>query len=423
MAAAAAATEEWKEAKEQGNKAYMAGQHEAAIAHFTRAIQLETPANGGQQLHILHSNRSAARLSLGLAQEALQDALKCVDLQPAFVKGYSRVGAALYRLGRYGEAVAAYAQGLEREPGNRDLTKALAEARKAAEETKPPSLAELTPKTQEFLQQNRLAARLFLPRLFLLLNGLVYLLPFLVSAAWSYGCYRRVLFTALGVRLYALYSVHGFPKRSLQYLAEVMQDSNAPPLFLCMLLLSFKGKAYVLGVAPLLLQEAMQTLWFFAEFMHMAQPATAKNLAARWVGAAVRYTGKPRYGTLTSGRDRWQLLFQATEEYGVVLEIAMGLFLVAELLTPYRNLFGLFLYWQFLQMRYMLDRSGVVKAHFTTLDDKLLALTTHPRCPAVVAQLHQMVRGYMGRAVAIPDPAQQQQQGQGGGMLSRCSIM
>jgi stress-induced-phosphoprotein 1 len=48
----------------------------------------------------------------------LTDADKCIELNPNFVKGYSRKGAAHYGLGQYEDAVDAYDEGLEREPGN-----------------------------------------------------------------------------------------------------------------------------------------------------------------------------------------------------------------------------------------------------------------------------------------------------------------
>ena len=49
------------------------------------------------------------------------------------------------------------------------------------------------------------------------------------------------------------------------------------------------------------------------------------------------------------------------------MEITTALVLVAELVTPYRNLITLFLFLQYLQMRYLLDREGSVKVTASTL--------------------------------------------------------
>lgn len=45
------------------------------------------------------------------ASAALADAEKCVELNPSWAKGYSRMGTALYRLGRHAPAAEAYSKG------------------------------------------------------------------------------------------------------------------------------------------------------------------------------------------------------------------------------------------------------------------------------------------------------------------------
>lgn len=306
---------------------------------------------------------------------------------------------------------------------SQDLTRALAEARKAADQTRVPTLNELLPKMQAFLLKHRLDGRLFLPRIFLFLNAFLYLFPFLLPSGWGLASYRRALYTIALIHLYSIYYTHGMPKFKIEYLAQVMQDTHAPPLFLSLLLLSFKGKAYIFGLTPLLLTEGIQLLWLFTEVLTLAKPIFGKSLSARNTSLASLYTQNPQYGAISSGPARWQAIFTATISHAITLEIAMGLFLVLELFTPWRNTFGLFLFWQYLQMRYMLDKSGEVKNKFKKLDEFFLNLTSHSKCPGVVGQAYSMLRGYMGRAVAMPDPQQQQQQQRGGGGLGRCSVM
>ena len=45
------------------------------------------------------------------AAAALSDAEKCVSVEPSWAKGYSRMGTALFRLGRHAQAAAAYSKG------------------------------------------------------------------------------------------------------------------------------------------------------------------------------------------------------------------------------------------------------------------------------------------------------------------------
>ncbi|KAK8710508.1 hypothetical protein V6N13_145828 [Hibiscus sabdariffa] len=73
------------EAKAKGNAAFTSGDFNAAIKHFTEAINL-APTN--------HSNRPAAYASLHQYDAALSDAKKTVELKPDWSKGYSRLGAA-----------------------------------------------------------------------------------------------------------------------------------------------------------------------------------------------------------------------------------------------------------------------------------------------------------------------------------------
>ena len=54
-----------------------------AIEAYSKAIALE-------ENHIFYSNRSAAYLTKGDAEKALADAITCLELNPDFVKGYSR---------------------------------------------------------------------------------------------------------------------------------------------------------------------------------------------------------------------------------------------------------------------------------------------------------------------------------------------
>lgn len=62
---------------------------------------------------------------------ALQDAQKCVELKPDFVKGYSRLGGAYHGLRKYTEASTAYRNGLEIDPENQACKSGLSETENA----------------------------------------------------------------------------------------------------------------------------------------------------------------------------------------------------------------------------------------------------------------------------------------------------
>ena len=111
--------------KAKGNEAFGKKEFPNAIKFYTSALTFEeTPA--------LYSNRSAAYLQNGDDQEALEDALKCIELDPKWPKGYARQGTALVAMQKYDDAILAYKKGISECPENADgLKKGLAATQKA----------------------------------------------------------------------------------------------------------------------------------------------------------------------------------------------------------------------------------------------------------------------------------------------------
>lgn len=102
-----------EEFKAEGNKHFAAKEFEKAIESFTNAIAASPTPN-----HVLYSNRSACYASLKVFSKALEDANKCVEINPTWAKGYNRVGAAQYGLGNLDDARKAYSHAVELEPTN-----------------------------------------------------------------------------------------------------------------------------------------------------------------------------------------------------------------------------------------------------------------------------------------------------------------
>jgi stress-induced-phosphoprotein 1 len=107
------------ELKAKGNAALQSEKYDEAIKFYTEAIEID-PKN-----HILYSNRSAAYAKTGKFQESLDDAEKTISVKSDWPKGYSRKGAALELLERYGDAVKTYEEGLKFDPNNEQLKEAL----------------------------------------------------------------------------------------------------------------------------------------------------------------------------------------------------------------------------------------------------------------------------------------------------------
>jgi len=95
--------------KNLGNEAFKAQDWLSAIEHFTNAIEEDDTDK------VFFSNRSAANLSMKRTADAVDDAEECVRLAPEWVKGYSRLGAALWADRQLAEASEAYEKGAKLE--------------------------------------------------------------------------------------------------------------------------------------------------------------------------------------------------------------------------------------------------------------------------------------------------------------------
>ncbi|GAB9468855.1 hypothetical protein Gpo141_00006156, partial [Globisporangium polare] len=107
--------------KNEGNEAFKHGKWELAVEKYSEAIALDA------KNHVYYSNRSAAYAGAHKFQEAADDAAKCIEVNPDFVKAYHRHGIALKGLKKYEEALATLRTGQRKDFNNRDLNKLITE--------------------------------------------------------------------------------------------------------------------------------------------------------------------------------------------------------------------------------------------------------------------------------------------------------
>eukprot|EP00937_MAST-01D_sp_MAST-1D-sp2_P007600 g7600.t1 len=101
----------------QGNELFGAGQHAAALAKYSEALE------ANPRCHRCLSNRSACHAAAGDWASAAEDAQRCTQVQPSFTKGHYRFAMALLRLGDQNalQALVVVQQALQMSPGNGDL--------------------------------------------------------------------------------------------------------------------------------------------------------------------------------------------------------------------------------------------------------------------------------------------------------------
>lgn len=119
--------------KARGNAAFNSGYFFEAIKLFSAAIELDPTS------HALYSNRSACYASTSDFKSGLSDAKRCVELNPQWAKGYSRLGACYWGLKEWLLCANSYSKGLQLDPDNDAMRKALEEARSKIRESRKSS--------------------------------------------------------------------------------------------------------------------------------------------------------------------------------------------------------------------------------------------------------------------------------------------
>lgn len=111
----------------KGNKAYKYHDYREAIQFYNEAIKLD-PNNA-----ILYANRAASYNGLGLYHAGTSDGQKAVDLDPSYIKGYIRLGAALEGNLNWNEALKVYQNALKLNPNDIAISKRIDEIKKRIE--------------------------------------------------------------------------------------------------------------------------------------------------------------------------------------------------------------------------------------------------------------------------------------------------
>ena len=105
--------------REKGNTLFKEGKFPDAIKCYTESIRR------GPKDPRVWSNRAACYTKLTALPEALKDAEKAIEIDPNFVKAYTRKGHAQFFMKEYEKAMATYQQGLDKDPNNEELKNAM----------------------------------------------------------------------------------------------------------------------------------------------------------------------------------------------------------------------------------------------------------------------------------------------------------
>ncbi|XP_053573687.1 protein unc-45 homolog A [Bombina bombina] len=108
--------------REEGNKHFKAGDYDAALSCYTKAISL---SNDKKDAAILHRNRAACYLKLDNYAKAEEDSSKAIEVDGGDVKALFRRSQALEKLGQLDQAILDLKRCLSLEPKNKVFQEAV----------------------------------------------------------------------------------------------------------------------------------------------------------------------------------------------------------------------------------------------------------------------------------------------------------
>jgi len=121
-----------EEVKNRAKGAFQQKDMPSAELLYGKAIALLDSIPGKSEAP-LYSNRSMVRLNLNKVEASLEDAKKCLEIDPTFVKAYHRKAQALIRLNEWDQAIAAAEAGMALDSSNKAFGEIIAKAKEDKE--------------------------------------------------------------------------------------------------------------------------------------------------------------------------------------------------------------------------------------------------------------------------------------------------
>mmetsp|Transcript_14183 Transcript_14183/g.22206 ORF Transcript_14183/g.22206 Transcript_14183/m.22206 type:complete len:312 (+) Transcript_14183:1222-2157(+) len=274
---------------------------------------------------------------------------------------------------------------------------------------------------QRYVSGNPRGALLLLLRLLAAVCAAVYLFP-LTSRRLSFRAFKYFAYLMAANCAAQIYQNQGRPRFDKMFMAQVMRDPAAGRLFFSLLLLT--ARPTVVALVPLALVEFLLMGWELASVLPAVLPAAARALGPLASRLMVALTKKPDWATLTT-HQRWAVAQPRTAQLAALGEVVYGILLLAELLTPRRSFLAAMLYWQFMQMRVMVEKMDAANGGtgpfplqnaFGVADKKITGITQHRFCPALIGKLYGKVKAFLQNQTKLPAPGEQAQR-------PKCTIM
>lgn len=382
-------------ALDAGRAAYRDQKWEEAVKCFSAVI--DDPDANSDELHKVYSNRCAAYMHLNQLQKAKDDAESCTMSQPTWAKGHGRLGECFLQMHNYRDAIAAFRKANELEPKaeyQRSMETAQArldrvnaavnQSAYAAGATS--NTAGVVPQPTTFIGRT-LTSFLMITRAFMFLNAAILASSFTANQGFLSGLNKLCVRVYLVSAVINFLLVHGRPRFNKEFLQQVLIDTAVQR--------AFGGFVLYLGAnTPALVAIMLPELAAFCGqvvrlFERMKMPTVASKITGLFKNRLLDAHGN---------------VYWKVSQVSAYIEVAAGCYLLVGLVTPRRNFMQLIFWWQYLQMRYMLEAatgqpSGVLHMAFRGLDTKIKGVL-----PGPLKTGYGMLAGLLERQVKLPQP-------------------
>ena len=177
-------------------------------------------------------------------------------------------------------------------------------------------------------------------RYLIIVSAIFYLVPFFPHG-WSYLCYKSFAVLAAGLYVVQLYTKHGFPKFSTDYLQLVLPDPYAMYLFMSAILCI--SKPYMSAIGPIFFLEMSNLSGDFFSYLQKNKAlvdAQVKPMIDKYAPSMSHMTAE-----MSSPRMMQKVNF-ALLRNAALSQVLHGIYLIVELILPSRNLMTCVVWWQ-----------------------------------------------------------------------------
>ena len=383
--------------------------YDAVIELYTKLLS-DHPLAPNEEKRNVYSNRSYAKFLTGKYTESLSDADKCIEIDPEWSRGFSRKGDALEGLGDFSSACAAFQTAMDKSSNKTDHIYLL-----------------LKSKMEKMKVDGRPTLRaLYYLRIAIFVSAILYMIPF--TGAFSGYMYKLFVFAAMGSCLTEIVNTHGMIQFNMEFVKKISSEAATQRLFLCFVLFAARLST-LMFMMPVIVTEVANLLPVIVNYAK--KPQNEKYIKDNLAPLIAKYPQQVSQAQIDKLfvmlKDNNRVRFFQTEisEKASELEVWCGIFLIVSLLLPTRDFMTLFMWWNYLKLRYMSDDgSRGIKKAFTNVDITINEqLLSRSWIPAFVRNVYEKIKGFLATQAAPPSASS----GAGSGFLSnltsKCSVM